>query len=114
MCKEVENIEEIKNEELNNAQVAMDFIALEEEIKRVEKQEKEFKVAKNYKNAEVVVKAEEEAYAVASAFRILLEAGVDYNYALAVASNSITNHNNILISNINATASITNQTQNSI
>lgn len=85
---------EVESEELDDVQQAMDYIALEEEVKRIARQDNEFDIPKLITDQEVYQVAITEAYAIAGAFRILLEAGVDYNNAVSCASNSVVGYAN--------------------
>lgn len=92
--KELENQIEEELEQVSDIQDIADTLGLEEEIKRIEKQDKPLKIPKEYEGTQVYKVATEEAYAVAKAFRILLDSGVDYSNALTIAQSSVIGYGN--------------------
>lgn len=92
--KELENQIEEGIEGVSDIQDAIDMLSLEEEIKRIEKQDKPLEVPKEYEGTQVYKVATEEAYAVAKAFRILMDSGIDYSNAVSIANNSVVGYGN--------------------
>lgn len=94
--KELENQleEEILEEEVSDIQDMADMIGLEEEMKRIEKQDKPFKILEEYEETEICKVATKEAYAVAKAFKILMDSGIDYSNAVSIANNSVVGYGN--------------------
>lgn len=100
MCKcNKENIklndiksEDIKDvEEFSEIDEAIEFLGLEEEIKRIEKQDKPLdlsSIPQYILDREGFKDILEEAYAVGAAVKILMDCGIDYNNAVNIANNS--------------------------
>ncbi|WP_346938166.1 hypothetical protein [uncultured Clostridium sp.] len=92
--KELESQIEEGLEEVSDIQEMADMVGFEEEIKRIEKQDKPLEVPKEYEGTQVYKVATEEAYAIAKAFRILLDSGIDYSNAVSLANNSVVGYGN--------------------
>lgn len=92
--KELENQIEEGVEEISDIQDMADALGLDEEIKRIEKQDKPLEVPKEYEGTQVYKVATEEAYAVAKAFKILMDSGIDYSNAVSIANNSVVGYGN--------------------
>lgn len=92
--KELENQIKEDVEEISDIQDMADALGLDEEIKRIEKQDKPLEVPKEYEGTQVYKVATEEAYAVAKAFRILMDSGIDYSNAVSIANNSVVGYGN--------------------
>lgn len=92
--KELENQIKEDVEEVSDIQDMADMVGFEEELKRIEKQDKPLEVPKEYEGTQVYKVATEEAYAVAKAFRILMDSGVDYSNAVSIANNSVVGFGN--------------------
>lgn len=92
--KELENQIKEGVEEISDIQDMADALGLDEEIKRIEKQDKPLEIPKEYEGTQVYKVATEEAYAVAKAFRILMDSGIDYSNAVSIANNSVVGYGN--------------------
>ena len=92
--KELENQIKEGVEEISDIQDMADALGLDEEIKRIEKQDKPLEIPKEYEGTQVYKVATEEAYAVAKAFRILMDSGIDYSNAVSIANNSVVGNGN--------------------
>jgi hypothetical protein len=91
--KNVEN-EEYEVEELSEIQQAFDEIGLTEELKRIEKQDSELEVPEFIQKTEVFKNMTAQAYGVACGFKTLLKAGIDYNNAVMIMSNTSVGYDN--------------------
>jgi hypothetical protein len=89
----VEN-EDYETEEISEIQQAFDSLNLEEELKRIEKQDSKLEIPDVVKNTEVFKNMTAQAYGVANGFKILLEAGIDYNNAVMIMSNTSVGYDN--------------------
>lgn len=114
MCEVNENelnqVEEMEEEYIGSEE-QMGLIAVDEELKRIKIQEsptseisEETKNSKFYKESMIAMET------VGSAFQKLLGYGIDYNNALALANNLVTNDVNVKIANVQQV----NQEQNNI
>jgi hypothetical protein len=97
MCDKKEILEEnedIEMEEVNEVQQAFEEVNFAEELKRIEKQDSTLEIPDVVKKTEVFKNMTAQAYGVANGFKILLEAGIDYNNAVMIMSNTSVGHDN--------------------
>jgi hypothetical protein len=99
MCDEKKLEEDFENEgheveEINEIQQAFDTLNLEEEIKRIEKQDSKLEIPDFIMKTEVFRNMTAQAYGVAYGFKILLKAGIDYNNAVMIMSNTSVGYDN--------------------
>lgn len=100
MNEELEQVEEMEEEYIGSEE-QMGLIAVDEELKRIKIQEnptsetsEETKNSKFYKESMISIET------VGSAFQKLVGYGIDYNNALALANNLVTNDVNVKIANV--------------
>lgn len=67
-----------------------EILELEEEVKRIERQNAEFEIPKEAKESNEYIEAMKETYAVIGSYREFLKAGVDYQTAISLANNIMT------------------------
>lgn len=105
------NEDELEVEEcMNNSEEIMGQIAVQEELKRIDIQENPIsKVSKETKNSSFYKDSIIIAETIGDVFQKLLGFGVDYNNALALASNLATNDANLKIAKIQQTIQEQNQ-----
>lgn len=107
--KELENQIEEESEEVSDIQEMADMVGFEEELKRIEKQDKPLDVPREYTETQVYKIAVEEAYAIAKAFRVLLDSGIDYSNAVSLANNSVVGYANRELQKISNAQTLTQQ-----
>jgi len=83
-------VEEI--EELTETQQAFDMLSLEEEIKRVEKQDLPLEIPDSVLESDIYKNIMTQAYATASGIRVLLDAGIDYSNSVSIINNFMMNY----------------------
>ena len=95
MCDKVKDIEneEIEQEEYSDLDDVMTEINISEEIKRIKKQDIPYEVPVEFKDSIIVKRAEEETVAMIKSFKMLMEAGIDYNNALSISNNCVVAYN---------------------
>lgn len=85
-------LEDIKDtEDISEIDEAIELLGLEEEVKRIEKQDKPLdlsSIPQYILDREGFKDILEEAYAVGTAMKILMDCGIDYNNAVSIANNS--------------------------
>ena len=106
-CHECE--EKVDKDEI---EVMASKLALNEEMIRQENlYDKEFDASEKTKNTEIYQEMIVMAESVVAGLRVLVDGGVDYNYALQLCSNQIQNRQNLELAKYNC---IVNQGQNQI
>lgn len=105
-----QEIENEQNEYVDSSEEIMGQIAVQEELKRIDIQENPIsKVSKETKNSSFYKDSIIIAETIGDVFQKLLGFGVDYNNALALASNLATNDANLKIAKIQQTIQEQNQ-----
>jgi hypothetical protein len=110
MNEELNQIEEMEDgvnqeqEYVDSSEEIMGQIAVQEELKRIDIQESPTsKVGKETKNSTLYKESMEMIETIGDAFQKLLGFGIDYNNALAIASNLMTNDANMKQAHIQQT-----------
>lgn len=92
---DVENEELGQECECNDSEEIMGQIAVQEELKRIDIQDKpNSKVPKEIKNGKLYSEILEQGYAIGECFQLLLNYGIDYSNAVAISSNIMTGKTN--------------------
>lgn len=102
MCEVNENeLNQEEQESYSDSEEIMGQIAVQEELKRIDIQESpKSKTSKETKNSDFYKESMETIETVGDAFQKLLGYGLDYNNALAIASNLITNDVNLKLTKL--------------
>lgn len=84
-----------ENEELSNTEEALNYLALEEEIKRIENFDKDFEVTNCVKNEKYYAKGMVQAETLIAMMKAMVGQGIDYSNAIQICSNYMTNEYNL-------------------
>lgn len=81
----MEDIEKVELEEECSIDIELKEIALLEEYERIERQESKLVIPSEIVDSDIYKCVDNEAYAIANAFKILLNAGIDYANAMTIS-----------------------------
>lgn len=84
-----------ENEELSSTEEALNYLALEEEIKRIENFNKDFEVTDCVKKEKYYEKGMVQAETLIAMMKAMVGQGIDYSNAIQICSNYMTNEYNL-------------------
>ena len=87
-------------ESIPNSEELLNLLAVQEEEKRIENFESDFKVSEKTKASDLYKEGMVVAETIVAMTRTLVNAGVDYNNGLSLVSNFLTNKQNLELSKV--------------
>lgn len=95
LVEDVVNEEVSENEESSFTEDALNYLALEEEAKRIDNFDKDFEVTDYVKKEKHYNKGMAQAETLIAMMKIMVGQGIDYSNAIQICSNYMTNEYNL-------------------
>lgn len=95
LVEDVVNEEVSENEESSFTEDALNYLALEEEVKRIDNFDKDFEVTDYVKKEKHYNKGMAQAETLIAMMKIMVGQGIDYSNAIQICSNYMTNEYNL-------------------